>query len=220
MVLSRASWRAALLLSWSCSGALAAATLQGRVDVRMELPGTGARPNPAGLGASPTPAQPDRRVSVVYLEVAPRAAFEPLERPTAVLDQRDQAFLPYVLAITVGTSVSFPNSDSTFHNVFSLSKTRRFDLGRYPRGQSRSVRFDRPGIVRVFCDIHAHMSAFILVFAHPYFATTDADGRYRIEHVPPGEYSLSVWTDGRVRETRRVQVSEASALVETDFELR
>lgn len=201
-------------------GGLPAATLQGRVDVRLELPGSSARPNPAALGASAVPAQPDRRTSVVYLEVAPRAAFEPLERPPAVLDQREQAFLPYVLAITVGTSVSFPNNDSTFHNVFSLSKARRFDLGRYPRGQARSVRFDRPGIVRVFCDIHAHMSAYVLVFAHPYFALTDSEGRYRIEHVPAGEYSLAVWTDGRVRETRRVRVSENAALVENDFEVR
>lgn len=219
MVLRRALVLANLLAVAQAS-ALHAASLQGHVDVRLEAHAAAERPNPAALGAGAALTPPDRRTSVVYLEVAPRAAFESLERPAAVLDQRDQAFVPFVLAITVGTSVSFPNSDNTFHNVFSLSKARRFDLGRYPRGQARSVRFERPGIVRVFCDIHANMNAFILVFAHPYFATTDLSGRYRIERVPPGEYSLSVWTDGRVRETRRVSVSDPNALVETDFVVR
>ena len=78
-----------------------------------------------------------------------------------------------------------------------------------PRGQSRSVRFDRPGVVRVFCEIHSHMSAFILVFAHRYFATTDAEGRYRIEGVPPGTYTLAVWNDGAVRARREVRVAGA-----------
>ena len=84
------------------------------------------------------------------------------------MDQRNETFVPHVLAITTGTTVDFPNSDRIYHNVFSLSKTAPFDLGRYAVGRSKSVRFDRPGIVRVFCDIHSHMSAFILVFSHPF----------------------------------------------------
>ena len=112
----------------------------------------------------------DRRRSVVYLDPAPRAAFDAREEPHARLDQRDESFVPHVLAIVAGTTVDFPNNDRTYHNVFSLSKTRSFDLGRYAAGHSKAIRFDRPGIVRVFCDIHSHMSAFILVFAHRYFA--------------------------------------------------
>ena len=104
--------------------------------------------------------------------------------------QRDQRFVPHVLAITTGTTVDFPNGDVFYHNVFSLSKTARFDLGRYAVGSSKSVRFDRPGIVRVFCEIHSHMSAFVLVFAHHYFAVTDAEGRYHIDDVPPGTYTV------------------------------
>ena len=119
-----------------------------------------------------------------------------------------------------GATVDFPNSDRIYHNVFSYSKARRFDLGRYPQGRSKSVRFDRPGIVRVFCDIHAHMSAFILVFAHPYFAATDAERRYRIARVPAGTYRLSVWTDGETRETRVVTVPAGETAVESDFEVR
>ncbi len=161
--------------------------------------------------------RPDRRRSVVYLETAPQGAFEvPTPRARVLLDQRNQNFVPYVLAITVGTSVVFSNSDSTYHNVFSLSKPRRFDLGRYPRGESRSVRFDEPGVVRVFCEIHSHMNAFILVFAHRYFATTDAEGRYRIDEVPPGAYTLVVWNDGAVKTTQPVQVPE-EGVVEQDF---
>ena len=98
----------------------------------------------------------------------------------------NETFVPHVLPIVAGTTVDFPNNDHTYHNVFSLSKTKTFDLGRYAVGRSKSVRFDRPGIVRVFCDIHSHMSAFIIVFAHRYFALADIDGAYRLENVPPG----------------------------------
>ena len=132
------------------------------------------------------------------------------------MDQRNETFLPNVLAITVGTVVDFPNNDSTYHNVFSLSQPRRFDLGRYAQGRSKSVRFDRPGIVRVFCDIHSHMSAFIIVFNHRYFDTTDAEGRYRIDGIPPGSYSVAAWHDGATRDTRTVTVPE-SGTVELDF---
>ncbi len=118
------------------------------------------------------------------------------------MDQRNETFLPHVLAIDAGTVVDFPNNDTTYHNVFSLSKTRKFDLGRYARGKSKSIRFERPGIVRVFCDIHSHMSAFVLVFSHPYYAKAEADGRYRIDNVPPGTYTVSAWHEGETRETQ------------------
>jgi plastocyanin len=155
----------------------------------------------------------------VYLETAPQGAFEEPAFLRATLDQRDEAFVPYVLPIRVGTTVDFPNRDKTYHNVFSLSRVKRFDLGRYAQGRSKSVRFDKPGVVRVFCDIHSHMSAFILVFAHRFFAATGPEGRYRIPGVPPGSYEVSVWTDGKVRETRAVRV-QAGAVAELDFVVR
>ena len=125
--------------------------------------------------------------------------------------------MPHVLAIVAGTTVDFPNNDRTYHNVFSLSKTRSFDLGRYAAGHSKSVRFDQPGIVRVFCDIHSHMSAFILVFAHRYFAVTDDDGRYHIDNVPPGNYTVIAWNEAMPQESRRVTVPEGGGEVEFSF---
>ena len=192
-------------------------SIRGRVEVKRERPSE-SRPSVAEIGMPAPRDLPDRRRSVVYLETAPLGAFEvPTPRAHGTLNQRNQSFVPYVLAITVGTTVDFPNSDSTYHNVFSLSKPRRFDLGRYPRGQSRSVRFDEPGVVRVFCEIHSDMNAFILVFAHRYFATTDADGRYRIDDVPPGTYALTVWNDGAVRTAHTVLVPEEGGVVEQDL---
>jgi plastocyanin len=150
----------------------------------------------------------DRQTSVVYLENMPRGmAGEFIERH-ARLDQRGERFVPHIVAIGVGGTVDFPNSDPTFHNVFSLSETRSFDLGRYATGKSKTVKFDRPGIVRVFCDIHAHMSAFIFVFAHPYFAVTDGQGRFRIDGVPAGTHQIVLWNETMDPETKPVTVPD------------
>ncbi|PYR59099.1 MAG: hypothetical protein DMF85_08780 [Acidobacteria bacterium] len=116
--------------------------------------------------------------------------------------------------------MDFPNDDRTYHNVFSLSKTRSFNLGRYAAGRSKSVRFDRPGIVRVFCDIHSHMSAFIIVFAHRYFSVTDDEGRYHLGNVPPGTYNVAVWNEAHASQNRRVTVPDGGGDVEADFTLR
>jgi plastocyanin len=155
---------------------------------------------------------------VVYLESAPRAAFGELPPARARMDQRGEQFVPRVLAVTVGTTVDFPNNDKTFHNVFSLSRTRSFDLGRFPPGKTGAVRFDRPGIVAVFCDIHSHMNAYILVFSHPFFAVSDNDGRYEIPSVPPGTYSLMVWSELGTAAPRRISVAEGGT-VEADFQV-
>lgn len=161
----------------------------------------------------------DRRRSVVYLETAPRAAFDARDEPRAKMDQQGETFVPHILAIVAGTTVDFPNNDLTYHNVFSLSKTKSFNLGRYAAGKSKSVRFDRPGIVRVFCDIHSHMSAFILVFAHRYFVVTDDEGRYRLDNVPPGTYTVVAWNESTPLETRRVVVPESGGDLDVNFVL-
>jgi plastocyanin len=194
--------------------------ISGRVEVQGAPAATERRPGVSDLGMPPARELVDRTRSVIYLETAPGGAFEDLESARVRLDQRNETFVPFVLAITVGTVVDFPNNDLTYHNVFSLSKVRRFDLGRYPKGQSKSVRFDRPGIVRVFCDIHSHMNAFILVFSHRFFAVTDAEGRYRLPAVPPGSYTVMAWNDGEMRESRTVTVAPDGSSAEVDFHIR
>lgn len=198
--------------------AAANATIRGRVELRQPARDPGPRVSVADTGMSAAHAPIDRR-SVVYLDPAPRAAFDTREEPRPRLDQRNETFVPHVLAIVAGTTVDFPNSDRTYHNVFSLSKTKTFDLGRYAVGRSKSVRFDRPGIVRVFCDIHSHMSAFILVFAHRYFSVSQPDGSYRLENVPPGTYTVVAWHEAAALESRRVVVPDAGGEVEVNFAL-
>jgi plastocyanin len=183
--------------------------IRGRVELRQAPADHEPRPNVAGLGMPTGHGATDRRRSVVYLDPAPRAAFDVREEPRARMDQRNETFIPHVLAIIAGTTVDFPNNDRIYHNVFSLSQTRTFDLGRYAAGRSKSVRFDKPGIVRVFCDIHSHMSAYILVFSHRYFAVTDEQGRYRIDNVPPGTYNVVAWHEVLEPQARRVTVPES-----------
>ena len=197
-------------------------SIRGRVDVRVERTLLDARPDPGALSMGQARDPGERRRSVVYLETAPRAAFEAGEDRRARLDQRNERFEPHVLAIVAGTWVDFPNNDQTYHNVFSLSRGNEFNLGRYASGRSRAVRFERPGIVRVFCEIHSHMSAFILVFAHRFFAVTDDDGRYRIEGVPAGTYTLAVWNetihgDGP---RRQITVADGGGDASADFSIR
>jgi plastocyanin len=203
---------------------LASGAIRGRVDVRVAAgtSSTDVRPDPAAVGMGAMRDAQDKRRSVVYLESAPRAAFDPAEERHARMNQLNERFVPRVLAITAGAWVDFPNSDRTYHNVFSLSKPRSFNLGRYAAGQSKAVRFDRTGVVRVFCEIHSHMSAFILVFAHRYHAVTDDDGRYRLENVPPGTYTVAVWHESIRGEPprRTATIAESGGDVDADFTIR
>ncbi len=198
---------------------LAPGVIRGRLDVRRLAAPPQPRPGVGDHGARPPRrGVADVRRGLVYLDTAPRGAFDEPEPGRAVMDQRNETFVPRLLAVTVGTVVDFPNSDRTYHNVFSLSRPRRFDLGRYATGRSKAVRFDRPGVVRVFCDIHSHMSAFVVVFTHPFYRVTDGDGRYRLEQVPPGAYTVVGWYEGEPRVQRSVTVSPG-ATVELDLEV-
>ncbi len=189
-------------------------TIRGRVTTP-PTPPVSPRPMVGDLGTT-SPDATDRRRAVVYLDPAPRQALEELPQGHARMDQRNEEFVPHVLAITVGTIVDFPNNDTKFHNVFSLSSVKTFDLGRYPAGRSKSVRFDKSGIVPVNCDIHSHMQAFILVFNHPFFALVDDDGRYTLPNVPPGNYTLKVWSEIGKSDPQAVTVVEGGT-VEHNF---
>ena len=156
------------------------------------------------IGKHTAPAIPELRNVVVYLK---DAAFRGVLRTTkSELRQEDETFIPHVLAITRGSTVEFPNGDPFFHNVFSLSSTATFNLGRYPRGETRGQRFNKPGLVKVFCDIHSHMSASILVLDHPYFTIPSADGAFELPNVPAGRYTLVGWHERVGERTLTVRV--------------
>jgi plastocyanin len=150
-----------------------------------------------GFSPAPPPSDQDAREDeyrnvVVYIKSATPLAAAPGVQQFSMA-QEGETFIPHVLPIQAGSTVEFPNLDPIFHNVFSLSATRTFDLGRYPQGDSKSVTFDQAGLVPVFCHIHSDMSAIILVLDNPYFTVPGTDGRYRIANIPPGAYTLVAW---------------------------
>jgi plastocyanin len=111
----------------------------------------------------------------------------------AVIEQRNQTFVPHVLAVQIGTTVDFPNHDPMLHNVFSASPAKKFDLGMYDQGETRSETFPRPGVVRIGCNVHPKMEAFVVVHTTPWVAVTNASGDYTVNGVPEGAHQLRVW---------------------------
>jgi plastocyanin len=130
---------------------------------------------------------------VVWLDPTAGRTPPPATPARAAMAQKDKTFSPHVLAVRTGTLVDFPNFDPIFHNAFSNYDGKVFDVGLYPPGTSRTVAFSRPGVVRVFCNIHAAMSAVIVVVDTPYFTTTHKDGTFEIRNVPEGEYTLRLF---------------------------
>lgn len=171
-------------------------------------------------------AQPEIRNVVVFFadapaQLAPRSLGGGVAgaRPKrASIAQREEQFIPHVVAVTVGSSVDFPNDDSIFHNVFSLSRPATFDLGRYPSGASRARTFQKPGIVKVYCQIHSHMSAVVRVFDHGWFTIPAENGTFAIDAVPPGSYTLVAWHE-RIGERRDRVTIRAGATTEVTFTL-
>src|SRR5207237_2871588 len=134
------------------------------------------------------------------------------------LVQKDKSFRPHLLVVPVGSPVEFPNQDPFFHNVFSLFEGKRFDLGLYEAGSTRTIVFDRPGISYIFCNIHPEMSAVVIALKTPYYGMSDRNGTITIPGVPVGSYDLRVWDERVLPEaldslTRKVSISEASQSV-------
>jgi plastocyanin len=123
-----------------------------------------------------------------------------------VLDQRNIAFVPHVLAVRVGTTVEFPNNDKVFHNVFSFRDGKKFDLGMYPRGAVKRIVFDEPGLARLFCNIHPNMAAYVMAVDSPYFAVSGENGSFTISGVPSGTYTYHAWRAGGQMLTGSVRV--------------
>lgn len=197
----------------------AGASIRGQVHIQKKLTGQKMRfrlyPD---FKPVPPPAPGQKREDewqnvVVYLESdipLPPALHASAENPK--MAQLGETFIPHVLPVMVGSTVEFPNRDPIFHNVFSLSSTKTFDLGRYPKGDSRAVTFDQPGIVPVFCHLHSDMSAIILVLETPFFTVPGSDGQYRIDQIPPGSYTLVAWHVRSERVERKVEVSAGEVL--------
>ena len=197
------------VLALLCAVPLCGAAVSGRVELK----------------DSRDPAVKNRRdFSGVVISLTPlSAAGLPVSSPPRVtnaahltITQRAKTFIPHMLAIQVGTWVDFPNLDPIFHNAFSSYSGQVFDVGLYPPGTNRSIRFTREGVVRVFCNIHSAMSALIVVLATPHFAITKRDGTFEIADVPAGEYELRVVheraTDATLQTlSRRVSVTTAAA---------
>jgi plastocyanin len=151
-------------------------------------------------------------IAVVYLEGSfPKAG----ALPTRQVAQKDLAFAPGLLPVQVGTRVEFPNLDrDTYHNIFSYSPAKRFDLGRYRPDEKPvpSQLFEVPGLVTLRCDIHEHMRGLILVLDTPYFVMTDSEGRFRLGGLPAGHYVLKAWVDSSATREHPVELKSGSTL--------
>lgn len=185
----------------------------GAIEAEVRLPQRPAsRTADRYVSASGEPREIQDVPAVAYL-AGRVAAARPLRATTLELAQRGEAFRPTLLVVPVGARVTFPNGDNLFHNVFSYSRHKRFDLGRYPRGESKSVTFEKPGYVKVLCEVHKWMRAAVLVLDHPYYALVPASGRFRIEDVPAGTYTLVVETFERRLEAPVTVSGEGTARV-------
>ena len=153
-----------------------------------------------------TPTTPGSELAnvVVFVKNAPKpAALTPMR---ATILQQNETFLPRVVAITTGSRVDFPNGDPFFHDVFSLSRSGPFDLGSYPKGKSKSEQFRHAGLIKVYCHLHSHMTASIMVFDHPYFAIPAGDGAFAIDDVPAGAFTVSAWHERIGESTQDVTI--------------
>jgi len=199
-----------------------AGTIAGTLKVPAVSSGTSANPYPGRASALPGRHEVPHGLvtdAVLYVEKIPAKAESLLvDDPSGrVLAQRNQAFSERVLSCVVGTTVDFPNQDPIFHNVFSVSPVKRFDLGKYPRGHSKQVTFRKTGVVQVFCDIHPSMACFILVLPNRAFARPKDDGSFALPKLPAGTYTVKAWHPDFGEQTRTVKVP-SSGEVALDLE--
>lgn len=193
-----AAWLAAVILSAAAGGAGAsvAGTIQGIVTCGDAQECGGA---------------------VVYVEQIPGKVFPP--GPEVVVDQDLLTFIPHVITVSIGTPVIFLNSDDVWHNVFSVSESKRFNLGTNSRGSRRRLVFDKPGVVELLCNVHPEMSAYIVVTQTPYAAVVKPDCGYALEKIPAGSYTLVAWREEAPIDRRQVTVPEQGS-VQVNFDLK
>ena|SRR6186713_3126014 len=194
-------------------GVAAQATVEGKVQLpaRQVVLASNQR---YGSKGETSPAPPEPPAAIVYLQGVFPAK---VDTKVARMAQKDITFAPGLLAVQVGTTVEFPNLDDTYHNVFSYSKAKRFDLGRYRKEEKPgSVLFDKPGVVTAHCEVHEKMRGTILVLETPYFQKTDSEGRYHLDHLPVGHYVLTAWLSEKDIRNQEVEL-KANVAQRIDF---
>ena len=147
------------------------------------------------------------REAVVWLDGGPKAA--PVN---AIVDQRGKRFIPHISVVPKGSTVNFPNNDEIFHNIFAEYRAARFDFGMYPKGTSKKQTFKEPGLVALLCNVHAEMSAYIYVVDTAYYTITDGSGRFKLDNVKPGRYTLNVWHESGRKAKEIVTIPMSSTL--------
>lgn len=156
--------------------------------------------------AGAVPPREMARSAVIWLEPA-AGATHTIAPGRFTLVQKNKTFIPHLLVVPVGSSVAFPNKDPFFHNVFSLFDGKRFDLGLYEAGSTRTVQFSRVGVSYIFCNIHSQMSAVVIALDTPFYSVVDPSGRFQISSVPDGDYDLHVWAEGQSQNSEAQQIT-------------
>lgn len=205
--------------TWLCAcllllAGLPRAAAQASVEGRVELPKSQGAPvmnQRYSITSQGGVLQPDPPLAIVYLSGPTARNTAP---PTVQMSQKGLAFVPSLLAIQVGTKVEFPNLDEVYHNIFSFSPAKRFDLGRYRPDETPvpSQVFDKPGLITLRCDIHEHMRALVLVLETPFFIKTGPDGRFRLTGLPAGNYILKAWLNSKTTLEKPVELRSGQAL--------
>jgi len=155
---------------------------------------------------------------IVYIDQDIPGSVRPPAKPLQVVIQKNATFKPHILPLLAGTTVEWPNHDDIYHNVFSISEAKPFDLGFYKHNEIKRMTFDKPGRVDVFCSIHTKMNCTLLVLATPFFASTDKEGHYQITDVPAGTYKLRAWHERLPSQIKEITVPE-NGDVNVDFVL-
>lgn len=186
---------------FAIAACLPAQTITGTILIKKRLTKRSVTPNVSvyqrgttvQLGKDPEqdPIAYERSRVVIYLEGP--ASNSQTDSTAPQVQQLDRRFMPDLVVVPTGSTVAFPNMDPIFHNIYSLSKPKSFDLGNYDKGQTRKVTFPKPGIVDIYCHLHPNMQATVVVTPNRWFARPDRNGQYRISDVPPGQYTLVAW---------------------------
>jgi plastocyanin len=207
-----------ILLFVGSAAGHAQAVIEGRIKLPAPEPPASTPPRYAAQEGEIAP--PDPPVAVIYLEGQFPAAATNSPPGTNEVWQRGMQFRPAILPVRVGTTVAFPNGDDFYHNVFSYSKTKRFDLGRYRKEDQPAMQvFDRPGVVKLYCEIHQNMRAVVVVLDTPFFVRTDTNGFYQLTNLPAGNYVLKAWADEK-RNSEKPVALQAGQTLHVDFDLK